>query len=814
MFSALLKRLPFYEVGQVSCFVTSCLVTHRNIRHFLSWLLLLGSLFQQPSFASETLFPILKSSISLSNYVEVLEDSSGLLDLKAVATTKAGNRFEKLHASTFSAGITRSDFWFRVVIPPIFVDRLVDSGSNFYLEYDAPFLDYVTFYHLVDNRVVAEFRTGDRLQFATRPIASPSFVFPVDMSASGSHSFYVRAQNNGWMIGSFNLWSPDQFVEKNQRLAVLYGVFYGAMLIMALYNLLIFISLKDYSYLYYVIAIAFITLFEAINHGHASQYLWPAHPQFANLMAPVSIFCSIFFTLLFIRKFLDLEKDGSFWYLVFRSGEILSALLIPGSIVLDHLVAVNIGIFISILACLAILIVSIQSLRKGSTSARYFIIAWMVLVVCILTTALTRIFPFPMNAFFLNLISFGLVVEVLLLSLALADRFNRMQSAAKNALERGMRELKKSNLIQDQFLATISHELRTPMNGVEGAISLLEHGQLDEVERVYLNTAKTSAEEMTRLIDSILRFTEMQAGSVMIKHESFNPVAFFSALSSDIEDRCIIKGIHFKSHLPGAALMLEGDPDQLKLIVSQLCDNAIKFTPKGGRIELNVTMNVLEQGASIKVEVVDTGIGLEKDVQKHLFEPFKAHDPEDSVSLGGLGIGLSLCRFLATKMGGTLTVTPNKDRGTTAALSLKLANANVALVNEEFALEQPEKHVLIAEDNVVNQKVLAGILSKLGHRVTVVENGQEAIEAVLNDGGFDLIFMDCQMPVMDGYDATIKIRNELHINLATLPIIAVTANAMSTDKDKCLRTGMNDYLAKPVKLSQIRQMLYRWCSSK
>lgn len=794
--------------------MTSCLVTYRTTGIFLLWIVLLGLFPQQYTVASQSSFPALESPISLSNYVEVLEDSSGLLDFEAVLTSKVGSRFQKLQASTFNAGITRSDFWFRIVIPPIFVDRLMDSGGSFYLEYDAPFLDFVTLYHLVDGRIVTETQTGDRLPFNTRPIASPSFVFPIDMSATGNHTLYIRAQNNGLMIGSFHLWSPDLFVEKNQRLAVVFGVFYGAMLIMALYNLLIFISLKDYSYLYYVIAIAFITLFEAINHGHASQYLWPAYPLLANLMAPVSIFCSIFFTLLFIRKFLNLQKEDSVWYLVFRSGEILSAALIPGSIVLDHLIAVNLGIFISILACIAILIVSIQSLRKGAASAQYFIVAWMVLVVCILVTALTRIFPFPMNAFFLNLISIGLIVEVLLLSLALADRFNRMQSAAKNALERGMRELKKSNLIQDQFLATISHELRTPMNGVEGAISLLEHGQLDDVDRVYLNTAKTSAEEMTRLIDSILRFTEMQAGSVMIKHESFNPVAFFSALSSDIEDRCITKGIHFKSHLPAAALMLEGDPDQLKLIVSQLCDNAIKYTPKGGRIELNVSMNVLEKGAALRVAVVDTGIGLEKEIQKHLFEPFRAHDAEDSASSGGLGIGLSLCRFLATKMGGTLSVTPNKDKGTTAELSLKLANANVALVSEEFVLEQSEKHVLIAEDNVVNQKVLTGILRKLGHQVTVVENGREAVDAVLNDGQFDLIFMDCQMPVMDGYDATIKIRNELHISLATLPIIAVTANAMSTDKDKCLRTGMNDYLAKPVKLSQIRQMLYRWCTTK
>lgn len=373
----------------------------------------------------------------------------------------------------------------------------------------------------------------------------------------------------------------------------------------------------------------------------------------------------------------------------------------------------------------------------------------------------------------------------------------------------------KKDLLKSLFLATMSHEIRTPMNGIIGVSELLKQTSLTQEQHDLVNIMSVSGNNLLLIINDILDISKIEAGQIQLENITFDLpnvvneiVSLLGVRAKDQNDRLIV---NIDKKVPQE---VKGDPMRLKQILLNLANNAVKFTKNG-----DVTINVkyLDKKGSkdyIRFEVVDTGIGIPEEDKGKLFKLFSQVNQTTQREYGGTGLGLAISKNLVELMGGEIGVDSKPNIGSTFWFNVYFNESSVPsspkIVEsdiEDKINENESLNILVVEDNLINQKVAQGILKKLGHNVNLADNGQLGFEAY-KKGNFEVILMDIQMPVMDGFTATKEIREWEHDEKKKpAHIIALTANALKEDKERCFSVGMNDFLAKPFKIHEIQSAL-------
>jgi len=386
-----------------------------------------------------------------------------------------------------------------------------------------------------------------------------------------------------------------------------------------------------------------------------------------------------------------------------------------------------------------------------------------------------------------------------------------------------------ANRAKSEFLAIMSHEIRTPMNGVIGMSSILLESGLPPKQHEYAEIVCRSGENLLVLVNDILDFSKIESGKLELEQIEFNLHIVLDDINRLLAFRADEAGLELTYRIdPGVPIFLKGDPGRVRQVVTNLVGNALKFTQKGS-VTVAVSLVADQDGVvMVKFSIIDTGIGIPESRISALFSPFTQVDASTTRKYGGTGLGLAICKQLAELMGGEIGVTSEEEKGSTFWFTARFEKQSAEAINanktgvcslQDSQLHAVNKrddlvaHILLAEDNLINQKVALHMLKTIGHTVDAVADGQQAVEA-LSKVYYDLVLMDCMMPVMNGYEATASIR-DLNSNVLNhnIPIIAITANAMKEDRDKCLESGMDDYVSKPVKKNELSAVLDKWLSS-
>lgn len=383
-------------------------------------------------------------------------------------------------------------------------------------------------------------------------------------------------------------------------------------------------------------------------------------------------------------------------------------------------------------------------------------------------------------------------------------------------LSKALAKVEAATKAKTDFLATMSHELRTPMNGVIGFIDLLSSSNLDPKQQAYAETIRKSSEGLLVILNDILDFSKLEEGLVQLDPHDFELHNLLDQACDLIQPAAEVKSLKVtRQYSVDLPKIIFSDGHRLRQILMNLLSNAVKFTEKG-EIGLEAKLvAIVGEEVQIQFSVRDQGIGISEEAKAKLFQRFAQAETASNRRYGGTGLGLAISQELCRLMGGKIEIQSEVGKGATFSFTIKALTARghiqAAVAHKPATSTLRPLKILVAEDNPVNQKLVLALLDKGHHDVTLAENGEAAVIEAQN-AKFDLVLMDVQMPVMDGLEATRRLRAEPGPN-QNIPIIAITANVLTGDRTACLDAGMNDFMPKPVRLPELVATLSRWAPS-
>jgi signal transduction histidine kinase/ActR/RegA family two-component response regulator len=764
-------------------------------------LLILLLLANTPAFALDIRISPESSSIKVNTQAELAIDTSASLTFDQVQQLDFQSGYPSLNL-----GHTDVSAWLKLKIH----NQL--TNPKLILHINNPSLDSISLFQQSQGQWQTT-ELGDRREFHQRLLNLPAFAIPISVATESTELIYLRVQSKQALNIPLTIFSQDEFSHYLYSHYISFGMLYGIPMGLLLYNLLLFISARKRTHFLYCLVIIANT-YVSLSWDGITYSLFPDSPYFQQRSFSLAMCLGIIALTLFAKSFLQTStntpKINSY-----LNGIAIIALLFSGLIFLpnSHIFYFPI-IGLTMLMIPGLLAAGIFRAQQAYMPAKIYLLAISSFLLAVVICALSVLNILPLQEEITYIYKIGVISELILLSLGIAARLKALKLSEQAAIEtlRKIEEdklksenqaLAKANKLKDTFLSTISHELRTPMNGVKGALALLGTESDDQQRDELLSTINHSSDTMIELIERLLLFTELKGGKIKSNCSQFSLQDLIKSEYKHWQSASKNKSLQLKIQ-SSANDLIYSDPNHIQWILSELVDNAIKFSEEG-KILISIDT---DQNRSLLMTVCDQGKGLRSDLSEDLKDVFRQQEQDFSRQHGGLGLGLSIVAELVKLLSGHLTIKNSHDYSTCIKIEIPLEKAEVKYEPCSHAIPRDRSlplNVLIIEDNPVNQMILNKMIKKLGHHTHLTNDGVEGYQAA-KEREFDIILMDCQMPNMDGFECTHRIRNTDNPNSNT-PIIAITANASDFDKENCLRAGMNDYRKKPIEPSTIQALL-------
>jgi signal transduction histidine kinase/FixJ family two-component response regulator len=690
-------------------------------------------------------------------HADILKDTNQQWDIHDVTSSDIAQHFIPSRDESPGFGFTSSAYWLRFTL-----QNDLRRTSLFYIEVGYSLLDHIDFFHLSASGEYEIVKAGDSLPFHQRAINFRNFIFQVHLDPGETHTYYMRCETTSSMNIPLTLLTSSSLSERISTEQTMLGLYYGILFAMLFYNLFLFASIRDITYLYYVLFIGSYLLFQVSLNGTAFQYFWPNTLWWANNSLPLFIFMAYFFGTQFTRHILNTKVNAPKLnkILQFAGKVALVGMFLP--FITSYAFSIRVATMLA-MSVILLIFTGFVCAAKGDRPARYYVIAWSVSMLGVAIFAMKTFGLLP-HTFITNWgIQIGSAWEVVLLSLGLADRFRLLEA---EMLERkyAVESIESANRAKSTFLANMSHEIRTPMNAIIGMTELALNQNMAKKLRNYLTTIRTSANSLLKIINEILDFSKIEAGHLELEKIEFNLSEELKHLTDLFKKEAAEKNIELIINIDDdVPTALVGDPLRLRQVLVNFINNAIKFTEQG---EIIIEVQPKKQtaiNALLQFTVQDTGIGLTRKQLSGLFKPFSQADTSTTRKYGGTGLGLAISKLIIEKMSGTIHVDSFPKKGSVFGFTASFIKQPGA-VHQTFVL--PREHygisVLLADGNetsrMVNQKMLTGF----GCEVTLLKSCKEAFEYISESASIKekLLFLNF-VPYEDACFDALKQLNKL-----------------------------------------------------
>lgn len=752
--------------------------------------------------------------IMLDDYIEILVETDERIKLDQVIAGKYDTEFTRYTGKGRpNFGYNRTYYWVRFDV------ENVSEIKHWLLEVDAPKLNHAILYYYneEDSRYETEL-IGNIYEFTKRKVKHRNFVIPLDIAKDEQMTYYMQLYTGSSVQIPLTLWKESAFYDKSKTEYAILGIVFGLSVIMALYNLFLYFSIRDISYLYYVLFVLLNTLLFLTDTGLANEYLWPERHLHNSISVTELMYLVTIGGLLFVRSFLSIKDRLPKLDIYFK---LLMSLSVIALIIrqITFTGSVYIATALVILSIVLILFSSGHSLRIGYRPARYLLLAWSLFLLGVFISLMVDVGVLPLTLVTKYSWQITTVFEVVLLSFALGDQYKIYKEEKEEAIrqaskiqDKALRNLKRTDRLKDEFLTITSHELQTPLNGIIGIAETLRDGvagPLTDKMSAHLSMIIMSGKRLSHLINDILDYSNLKNDQLKITKKPVRLYEITNVVLTVCQPLLRDKPVQLVNNINrDSDFIVYADEGRLQQILYNLIGNAIKYTDEGV-----VSVEAAVEGEFVRIDVIDTGIGISYYQQKQIFNQFYQADDGEARKFGGSGIGLSIAKRLVENHGGQISVVSKLAKGSTftftipkfiGELKVEEISATIEPFEDESVVSAPtfvsdsltkgKAKILIADDDSINLQVLMNQLNLEGYDVITATNGRDVLR-IVEQHSVDLLILDIMMPKMSGYEVTEKLRKQF--TLIDLPILMLTAKTQLRDKLVAFEAGANDYLAKP-----------------